>query len=123
MSKIDDVLGGTFGAGENETAPLGARKARPKLDPTLVLPRITALRNSPVLFDQGSYGLCNSALFFYIVIQTNPAEFESFTRALYGGGIGFLGRLNVAPDVDLRTQSYDERAMKLRIGVMPPQAN
>ncbi|KAH6842375.1 hypothetical protein B0I37DRAFT_435780 [Chaetomium sp. MPI-CAGE-AT-0009] len=123
VSKIDDVLGGSFGAGDNETAPLGARKAWPKLDPTLVLSRIMALRNSPVLFDQGSYGLCNPAVFFYIIIQTNPAEFESFARALYGGGIGFLGRLKVAPDADLRAQSYDEMATKLRIGVMPPQAD
>jgi len=100
---------------------LTARKAWPKLDANQVLPRIKALKVNANLFDQGAVGLCTAAAFYHHVIQRNPDEFESFANALYGAGMGFLGKLKVTPGADLRNADYTVLAAKN--SPMPPQAD
>lgn len=109
--------------GTDPTAPppLTSRKAWPKLSDSEVLPRVKALAANANLFDQGSVGLCTAAAFFHHVIQRDPVQFEKFADALYGAGMGFLGRLKVAPDADLRDISYAALALKHK--GMPPQAD
>ncbi len=97
------------------------RLAWPKLDSAQVLPRIKALKPDANLFSEGAVGLCAAAAFFHHIIQKNPAEFESFANALYGAGLGFLGKFKVAPGVDLRNADY--AALAARFVGMPPQAD
>ncbi len=108
------VTGTNFGSAR-------ARKAWPYLDPTAVLTRIDTLRKDATQFDQGDVGLCTAAAFYHHIIQRKSEEFESFAKALYYGGIGFLGKLKVTPDVDLRSTDY--AALAAKYARIPPQAD
>lgn len=107
-------------AGDEGTAASRSR-AWPKLDPAKVYPRIAELAGDPNLFNQGAIGVCTAAAFFHHVAQKNPEDFSSFARALYSGGIGYIGGLKVAPGADLRNADYDDLAR--RYSSMPPQAD
>jgi hypothetical protein len=123
IGRIVDKVSGAFGPGEDisPSSPLSTRKAWPKLDSTTVLTRINDLKNNANLFDQGAVGLCTAAAFFHHVIQKHPTEFESFAKALYGAGIGFLGKLKCNPGSDLRNTDY--AALAAKFPGMPPQAD
>lgn len=120
---VDKVSG--LGGPADPTGPAGGalatRKAWPKLDPALVLPRIDALAADANLFNQGALGLCTAAAFYHHVLQRHGADFKSFATALYGGGIGFLGKLKINPGTDLRNADYG--ALALKTPNMPPQAD
>ncbi|GFN30044.1 hypothetical protein [Paenibacillus xylaniclasticus] len=120
LDKVSGAINGSAGDSP-ASSPLEARKAWPKLDPTQVLTRIEQLKNNANLFNQGRIGLCTAACFYHHIIQKEPAKFESFAKALYGGGIGFLGNLKVAPDYDLRNADYN--ALASQWPNMPPQAD
>lgn len=101
--------------------PLTTRKAWPKLNEDVVITRIRDLTANANLINQGTVGLCTAAAFFHHIIQKESAKFDSFAKALYGGGIGFLGNLKVNPSVDLRNADY--AALAARFPGMPPQAD
>jgi hypothetical protein len=121
IDKIVDRVGGVFGAEDAQPTALVNRNAWPKLDPNTVIIRIEELRDHPNLFNQGAVGLCTAAAFYHHVLQRKPAEFASFANALYGAGIGFLGKCKVAPGSDLRTADY--AALSMKWPGMPPQAD
>ncbi len=110
---------------DDPTAPAGGalttRKAWPHLDATAVTTRIHDLAANANLFNQGALGLCTSAAFFHHVLQRQSAEFTSFANALYGAGVGFLGKMKVAPGSDLRNVDY--AALLTRFPGLPPQAD
>ncbi|BBH18671.1 hypothetical protein Back11_00160 [Paenibacillus baekrokdamisoli] len=122
IDKIVDKYGGIMGGGDASpsSSPLTTRKAWPKLDSSTVLTRINDLKGNANLFDQGKVGLCTAAAFYHHVIQKNATEFELFAKALYGGGIGFLGKLKVNPGSDLRNTDYS--ALAAEFPGMPRQA-
>jgi hypothetical protein len=122
MERMIDKVG--FGDTAAPTAAGGAlttRKAWPKLDSTTVLTRIKDLGANANLFNQGALGLCTAAAFYHHVLQNHGPQFESFASELYGGGIGFLGKLKVAPGSDLRNADF--AALALNTPNMPPQAD
>ncbi|KAK7178588.1 hypothetical protein DPSP01_012763 [Paraphaeosphaeria sporulosa] len=116
MSKVDDVIG----MGSENAESLVARKAWPHLDPDTVLGRIKELCDKPWSFDQASFGFCDPAAFYYSILQHHKDDFVSFANALYGGGIGFLGDLKVAPDSDLRNADYAVITAKTPPNRKPP---
>lgn len=100
ISKVIDTFG-------SDTTPAGGTKSRwPNLDKTTVMNRLEALRNDADLIDQAALGLCGEATFYHHVIQRDPAKFYSMATALYGAGIGFIGKLKIDPDSDLRSADY-----------------
>lgn len=117
---VDKV--GDLGGGGPEAPALGQRKAWPKLDPAQVLARIDDLAADPAKFHQGGIGLCTAAAFFHHVLQIAPEEFRSFAKALYGAGLGFLGKLKVDPSYDLRNVDFAALSAKFP-GALPPQAD
>jgi hypothetical protein len=122
ISKVGDVIGMGDDSATTSASALLSRKAWPHLDPDKVLGRIKDLGGAAYKFDQGKFGLCLPAAFYYIVITNHADGFVSFANALYGGGIGFLGNLKVDPDADLRYADY--AAIQGRVGPqMPPQAD
>jgi hypothetical protein len=125
IDKIVDKFGGGIGGGDaSPSSPLTTRKAWPKLDSTTVLTRINDLKGNANLFNQGNVGLCTAAAFFHHIIQKNATEFELFAKALYGGGIGFLGKFKVAPGSDLRDTDYTALVTKFpTYPGIPPQAD
>ncbi|MWC27108.1 hypothetical protein [Paenibacillus sp. MMS18-CY102] len=119
---LDKVSGATGGDDASpSSSPLDTRKAWPKLDSNTVLTRINNLKGDANLFNQGVVGLCTTACFYHHIIQKDAAQFESFAKALFGGGIGFLGKLKVAPGTDLRNADYS--ALAAKFPGMPPQAD
>ncbi|HSV65019.1 MAG TPA: hypothetical protein VLJ59_03800 [Mycobacteriales bacterium] len=120
VEKLVDKVGGALGGDGDASSPLTFRKAWPKLDENTVLTRIKALAGNANLFNQAGIGLCTAAAFYHHAIQRKPAEFKLFADALYGGGIGFLGDLKVAPGWDLRNADYGKLLAKHD---MPPQAD
>jgi len=122
VGQILDKMSDVSGSSESPSSgALGTRKAWPKLDSTTVLTRIQNLKNNANLFNQGTIGLCTTACFYHHMIQRNAAKFESFANALYGGGIGYMGNLRVAPGTDLRNADY--AALAAKYANMPPQAD
>lgn len=95
--------------------------AWPKLNKTNVLTRIDTLKMNANLFNQGKLGLCTAAAFFHHAIQRKPDDFSSFAKALYGGGMGFLGKLKVSAGSDLRDADYS--ALLAKYSNMPPEAD
>lgn len=122
LTRIVDKIPNDLGDGDlSGGSPLTTRKAWPKLSSDVVLSRIKDLTANPNLIDQGVIGLCTSAAFFHHIIQKDAAKFDSFAKAVYGGGIGFLGNLKVNPSIDLRNTDY--AALAARFPGMPPQAD
>lgn len=123
VGQILDKMSGSTGSSDDSPASgaLDTRKAWPKLDSTTVLTRIQNLKNDANLFNQGTIGLCTTACFYHHMIQRDAAKFESFANALYGGGIGYMGNLRVAPGTDLRNADY--AALSAKYANMPPQAD
>lgn len=124
IERIVDKVG--FGEGDPATpasagGALATRKAWPKLDPTAVTSRIKDLSADANLFDQGALGLCTAAAFFHHILQRRGPEFQVLASSLYGSGIGFLGKMRVAPGSDLRNADYS--ALALKTPNMPPQAD
>lgn len=124
IDSLLDKVGGLGGEAPETPAPLTTRKAWPKLDPTVVLPRIAAISADPNEFNQGSIGLCTAAAFFHHQFQAKPNTLGIFARDLFGSGVGFIGGLKVAPGGDLRSADYAAIAAKhAGRGPMPPQAD
>jgi len=113
-------VGGLPNPNSPSTTTTTASKAWPMLDRSTVMARLIDLKSNPALFNQGGIGLCTAAAFLYHVIQKNPNEFFNFATALYGTGVGFLGRFKVNPDSDLRNADYSSLARSFH---MPPQAD
>lgn len=120
LDKAMDHLSTALGEPAPGFGSSSGSKAWPFLDGQQVLGRLHTLAGDPNAFNQGGLGLCTAAAFFHHALQRKPAEFESFGKALYGGGIGFLGKLKVAPGWDLRHTDYAALA-QANTG-LPPQA-
>ena len=115
------ILGQLLNTVMGQAPVVSTSKAWPRLDRIAVLTRLNDLKGNANLFNQGSIGLCTAAAFYHHIIQKDPLQFYSFAVGLYGSGIGFLGKLKVAPDDDLRNTDYIGLAKKY--SNMPPQAD
>jgi hypothetical protein len=93
------------------------------LNPDEVLPRITALAQTPYLFQQGNLDLCVAGTFFYHMFVLKPSETAQFSKGLYGQGQAVLGKLNVTPGDDLRNANYRSMFQKTDLKFVPPQAD
>jgi hypothetical protein len=124
LVKASDMASSIVGSSSPvPTQSLSTRKAWPNLNPDEVLPRISALAQTPHLFQQGNLPLCVVGTFFYHMFVLKPSETAQFAKDLYGQGQALLGKFNVAPGDDLRNANYQSIFQKTDLKFVPPQAD